>query len=68
MTAEAILALITAGAQALPSLLALFQKASSGTAVTPAEVAAALSGYETARAGLVAAIAAAETPSAGGTA
>lgn len=56
MSAAAILELISAGAEALPALIGLFQKAQGGGTVTEAEVLAATANYTAARAKLVAAI------------
>lgn len=56
MSAAAILALIEGLSTAVPSLIGLFKQASSGTPVTPAQVEAALTQYDTARAQLVAEI------------
>ena len=56
MTAAAILALLEGVLTTAPALLALFQKASSGTPVAASEVNSVLAQYDAARAGLVAAI------------
>jgi outer membrane protein TolC len=56
VTPAAILELLGGLVQALPTVLALFQKASAGGTVTATDVQNALAGYETARAQLVAAI------------
>lgn len=59
MTPAAILAIIEGLTQAVPAVLALFQKASSGQPVTAADVQAALTQYGVAHTQLDADIAAA---------
>lgn len=57
MSPEAILAIIQGLSVALPTLIGLFQKARAGGVVTPADIAAAVNEYDTARQTLLADIA-----------
>lgn len=62
MTPAMILAILQGVLGAAPQLLALFQRAQSGQAVSAADVQAVLAQYQLDRDALVAAIAAAEKP------